>query len=301
MRHPRLLTKKGKGMTPQSILEDMTTVERRMGDRFDKLFDVGMWTAARIHIAEAVHFEFASAIPKVEHIEFADEMMERGLFRLPFESVLYTGDAIPKTGILAGADVKNGALDGLLYFVIAPGIDNDGTPYSIPILVCQLDSRDHATGAPVALSKGTVDWASITKNPHSSRKTGRQWSEEDYGAGSEKALRMIMGGTALMMSKDVETRTEAAPVKLNKRREEQGRPLIRERRVVVIKPDRRASYANAAADFAGHKSSPRMHWRRGHFRNLRSGMVIPVAPSIVNADPAVKPIAKQYRVEGVAT
>ncbi len=287
--------KKGKGMTPQSILEDMDTIERLAGDRFGDKFDVGMWNAARVTVGVAVHFEFASAIPKVEHVEFADEMMERGLFRLPFESVLYTGEAIPKTGILANQDFDGG--DGLLYFIVGPATDRDGAQYSIPILVCQLDDRDHATGATVPLSRGTVDWASITKNPHHSRKTGRQWGEEDYGAGSEKALRMIMGGTALMMSKDVETRTEDAPVKLNKRREEQGRPLIRERRVVVIKPDRRASYANAATDFAGHKSSPRMHWRRGHFRNLRSGMVIPVAPSIVNADPAVKPIAKQYRVE----
>lgn len=294
---PRRLQKKGETMTPQSILEDMSRIERRAGERFAEMFDVGMWKAARAHIEMAVHFEFASAIPKVEHVAFADEMMERGLFRMPFEAVLYTGDAIPKTGILVGEVVENGALEGLVYFVIAPGIDADGTQYSIPILVCHLDSRDHATGAPRPLSKGTVDWASITRSPHASRKSGRQFTQEDYGERSENALRMIMGGTSLMMSKDVETHTEPPPTKLNKRREEQGRPLIRERRVVVIKPERRASYTNAAAEFAGLRSSPKMHWRRGHFRRVREDLIVPVAPSIINAAPDAKPSTKQYRVE----
>lgn len=36
---------------------------------------------------------------------------------------------------------------------------------------------------------------------------------------------------------------------------------------------------------------------RGHFRQLQSGTVVPVAPSIVNADASVRPMAKQYRVQ----
>lgn len=285
-------------MTPQSILEDMTALERYAGAKFPTVFNMEMWQIARESVEAAVHFEFGEARPKSEHIEFADAMMDRGLFRLPFEAVLYTGGAIPKTGIVASCAIaEDNILERFSWFVVSPTTTRDGGTYSVPVMVATLEARDHETRAPVPLSRGTVEWKSMTTEEHHSRSTGRLWTEDDYAEGNQKALRMIMGATALMMSKDVDTRTEAAPTKLNKRREEQGRPLIRERRIVVIKPERRASYANAASDFAGHKTSPRMHWRRGHFRQLQSGTVIPVAPSIVNADASVRPMAKQYRVQ----
>lgn len=284
-------------MTPQSILEDMARMEAKCGDRLSDFFDVGYWRCARDAVSTAVHFEFASACPKAEHIEFAEQMMEHDLFRLPFETVLFTGEPIPKTGILAFQYVENGKVNGLMWFTIAPAIDRDGESFSAPLMVAQLDARDHATGDPTHISRGTVDWASITKARHASRKTGKPWDDETYNTASEQSFSFIIGGTAMMMSKDVETRTETAPTKLNKRREQQGKPLIRERRVVVIKPERRASYANAAAEFAGLRSSPKMHWRRGHFRRVREDLIVPVAPSIINADVSTKPIAKQYRVE----
>lgn len=278
-------------MTPQSILEDMNRLAAMSGPRLFDCFDEKMWGIARASVEAAVHFEFAGATPKQEHIEFGNELLARDLFRLPFETVLYTASFMPKTGILAMQIA--GAMG---WYVIAPCIVGDQM-YSAPLMVASLQGRDPETGEPVNLAAGTIDWKSIISAPHASRKTGVEWSEDDYGVAMEKAVNVIVGGTALMMSKDVETRTESAPSKLNKRREQQGRPPIRERRVVVIRPEQRASYANAEAEFSGLRSSRRMHWRRGHFRHLRSGAIVPVAPSIINASADMKPIAKQYRVE----
>lgn len=282
-------------MTPQGILEDMHRFEALAGPRLDEFFDSGMWKIAKETVAASAHFEFAGAAPKIEHIEFADEMMARGLFRLPFSAVLYTADVIPKTGIVCSS-APEGHRDGLVWFVVAPAMDRAGGNYSLPLMVARLDSRDHATGEPVALSAGTIDWKSMTTMPHASRRTGRQWTEQDYEAGSEKALRMIMGGTALMMSKDVETRVEAAPAKLNARRTSQGRPEIRERRIVVIRPERQAHFKTAASEFAGLRCSPRMHWRRGHFRRIREDLIVPIAPMLINANEEAKPLVKKYVV-----
>lgn len=271
-------------MTPQTILEDMLAFELLSGSRLEEFFDIGMWRMAKEVVTQAVHFEFASSTPRTEHVEFANEMMERDMFRLPFSAVLYTGDCIPKTGIVAEQVSESGKpLEGLSWFVVAPAMDRDGNSYSLPLMVAQLDARDHASGLPTSMARGTVDWKSMTTMPHASRKTGRVWGEEDYHAGSEKALQMIMGGTALMMSKDVDVRVDVAPAKLNAKRLAQGKPEVRERRVILIRPEHRDKYKDMSTAFGQTKASPRMHWRRGHFRRVRDDLIVPVAPSLVGA------------------
>lgn len=220
------------------------------------------------------------------------------MFRLPFPVVLYTGNCIPKTGIVAEQLVEPGKpLEYLCWFVVAPAMDRDGNTYSLPLMVAHLDARDHASGLRTNIAHGTVDWKSMTTMPHASRKTGRVWDEDDYHAGSEKALQMIMGGTALMMSKDIDVRVAAAPSKLNAKRLAQGKPEVRERRIILIRPEYRDKYRDASTEFGRTKTSPRMHWRRGHFRRIRDDLVVPVAPSLVGArDGAVVVPPKTYEV-----
>lgn len=267
-------------MTPQGILEDMDRFEALAGPSISKLFDAEGWQGARDAAQRAVHFEFSGAEPTQEQIEFGDDIVSRGLFRLPFDLVLYTPSFVPKCGIAAAqwSDDKIG------WYVFDEVPIPGERPCILPVTAARMAERGfkgyYLAQTSLVLSRVIV-----------------AWDEKDHREMNETALRVVLGCTALMMSKDVDTRTEAAPDKPNRRREEQGRPLIRERRIVTIKTERRAFYAGAAAQAASHKSSPRMHWRRGHFRQLQSGAVIPVAPSIVNADISAQPLAKQYRVQ----
>lgn len=283
-------------MTPHGIIGDMAKLKALMRPQFAETFAEPAWNTAEQALRSAVHFEFGVASPKGEHIEFADELMDRCMFRLPFDEVLFTGNFIPKTGILAIQNVEDDQLESIVWIVFAPAVNRTTQQSWFAPLSCgELVARSE-DGKPVPLSSGTVNWKSCTMSGHASLNTGKPWGVEEYEAASQKALRAILGATVLLMSKDVNVRIDAAPDKLNKKRAAEGKEPVRERRIVTIKTDRVASYRDAASEFAAARACPRMHWRRGHFRRIGEGRVVPVAPTIVNATGDAKPAQKEYRV-----
>lgn len=269
-------------MTPHGILDGMSAIESMVGDRLEDYFDVGVWNTSRILLADlAVDFDFRGAIPETSHVEFANDLIDRDLFRLPFAVVMYRANALPETAIVA---MQGGADYRLKFVTFGPVKFEDGGSGYAPLLTLAL------TNGPCASAR--IDWKSVTRINHRSRKTGREWEEQDYHEAGDKVLNFVLGGTVLLMSKDVETVTVPAPDKLNKARERKGRIPIRESRIIKISAHARSNQERAAREFA----SPRMHWRRGHFRRVREDLIVPVAPTIVGAREGVIAQPKTYEV-----
>lgn len=268
-------------MTLHGILEGMIAIEAIVGDRLSNYFDVQTWEASREALMWAVDFDFAGATPEASHREFADALIDRSVFRLPFDMVLYRAYALPETAILA----MQGGADYLLKFITFGPVqfEQGGGGYG-PLLVLGLTNGSTETAK--------VDWRSVTSITHRSRKTGKVWADEDYQEAADKVISFVLGGTALMMSKDVETTTIPAPTKLNKARARKGRLPIKESRVIKIRAHARERQESARRDFTSRK----MHWRRGHFRKIREDFIVPVAPTIVGARDGAIPQPKTYEV-----
>jgi hypothetical protein len=269
-------------MTPHGILEGMASIEAIVGDRLGEHFDEGVWKTARELLSGlAVDFDFRGATPEASHIEFAKDLIDKDLFRLPFDIVLYRAYALPQTAIVA---MQGGADYRLKFVTFGPvRFEHGGQGYA-PLLTLGL------TNGPCASAR--INWKSVTTVNRRSRKTGRTWEEEDYHEAGGKVLQFVLGATVLLMSKDVETVTVPAPDRLNKARSRKGRVPIRESRIIKIKTHARASQERAAREF----SSPRMHWRRGHFRRVREDLIVPVAPTIVGARDGAIVQPKTYEV-----
>ena len=282
-------------MTPHGILDDIDRLRSTLGDRLGEYWHEGDLADAATMIARAVAFEFGEACPLSEHLTFADEMLSRGLMRLPFECVLMTATAIPETGIVVRQNVSDNVLRRMQWFVVAPS-EIDGARLHVPLMWGELVSDD---GSPDLHNHGIVNWRSITTVRHSSRKTREPWSDETYQTASEKVVSFLCGASVLLISKDVEVSTIAVPDRLNKKREKRGRRPIGERRIVRIKLDRRSAYTSASDDFRSGRSVS-MHFRRGHFRTLSKDreipLIVPVAPTIVGAKDDAVPMAKTYRI-----
>lgn len=272
-------------MTPHGVLENMNQIEKLFGENLDQAFVPETFHAFRDHLRTAVSFEYGQAVPSAEHQIFGNELFDKKLFRIPFPVVFMTAAALPKTGILA---IQENSEDRFALNLIT------FAPMQIADIVC-------ISGAPVLWVKvqhdgksGWVDWKSLTKEgSQRSRKTGREWEESDFVEASEKVISWVMGATALLMSKEVATDNIPAPEKLNQIRDKKGKAPIGERYIVRIRPEARQSQREASEAF---RSSPRMHWRRGHFRRLKEDIVIPIAPTIVNAAEGLKPQIKKYQI-----
>lgn len=272
-------------MTPHGIIEDMTTIETMFGDKLADKFDLRIWASIKLCAKEAIHFDFGTAKPLPEHQQFAGQMYDRQMFKVPYPQVLFTAEALPRTGLLALQSSDGGSQFNVI--VMAPAVIGD-LRLTAPLLGLTIDG-DTWEGS-------TVNWKSLTATNHASRKTGRPWETSDYEAAADKAIGFVAGATCMLMSKDVEMTLAPSADKLNAKRGAAGRPLVRQHMIVRIKPDRIARYRQAEDDERAGRTSPRMHMRRGHFRRIRDDFVVPVAPSIINMAPGARPTAKTYKV-----
>ncbi|MEN9545000.1 MAG: hypothetical protein RLZZ598_1833 [Pseudomonadota bacterium] len=280
---------------PHKILEGMKAVELALGpDGMDETFAVPVWSATKAAVAGCVDFDFGDAVPAPAHYEFANEMLEKGLFRLPFASVLFRSR---RMGAAILAQQVSGGKYALMATSIGPVEARDGSfSASGPLLVAGV--RVDETGAL------RIDWKAVTRGQQCSRKTGRLWTVDAYEDKADLVLHWVGGLTAMLMSRDVDIETRAASPRLNRDRVAKGREPIRETRVVKIRPHARAAQAAALADHIAGRASPVIHWRRGHFRQLAAprrsdgATVIPIPPSIVGGHKsAAPPKAKDYALQ----
>ena len=291
-------------ITPQIVLE---SIER---DRNTNAFRPGpILSAIEPIFDQAVLFSFPQIdlIELEAHCEFAVDLYVRGLFRLPF----------PFTALAFERDLgpPHGRRGGMMILGHHP------TGEVMAITCSEVDDQHKVTSAvPIAL----MDKATFEKDGEHGVKI---WESHTvpivsdvivramYGPGEAGINRMrqrmannvvnAMGLVVLLMSKGVSTQHVPAPERLNRAREKKGKPLHRDRYVVSIDAAHMRTIYNADGstdDITGHtRGSPRLHWRRGHYRTLNRGedgeRVIPVAPALIGANEQASDIkAKAYNV-----
>lgn len=298
--------------TPHAVIEGMLRAVDDHGghEQLAQHVDMRVWPDVLRALGRAVHFELGEARPTEAHEEFAFDLFERDMFKLPFPITFWTGQSSPNTAFLISEDdpvswrpsgKDAGGERGVGLILIGQMLDRkgrDGRQWYVPLVSGRVSHTPLDADGPIRFS-----WRSLTDGAKS-RKTGEDWTEDRFAAAVDKASRLIFGSTVMLMTPDVEQRVEPAPAKLNVHREKKGKPPIGERRVIIIKPYAREALSGTdAAKAFNDRRGPRPHMRRGHFRTLMRGSeaerVIPVAPCVVGvsdeARESIKP--KQYTVK----
>lgn len=269
---------------PNTVLETMHGMPKAF------FFD-GMQNMLRPLVSamkQSVSFNFGTASPSAEHFSFACDLFERGMFTLPFEFTSFSfakdvdGQQVPGMVTLA---CTNGEMWG---FAVAPQPDEAGRLVGAVPTICgmkmRVKSHDGDDTASIELDAYPLVAEDVAAAMWGNDKIQR-WAtiQERMGALTLRA----MAYTVMLMSKGIDTALTPAPTKLNEARIKKGKPPIGDRYVVTIRPEhtRRIMQDDGTeADITGHlRKTPRAHWRRGHFRTLNTGVVIPVAPAIINA------------------
>lgn len=261
----------------------------------------------------AVAFNFGDQREANEHVEFALDLYERGLFRLPYPIVCYMSMREASDGSRMGSSIflmhsggnpidassygiwgftcgprrmPDGRIDGVIPQIITPGVRR------LEKVVAQKFAADIELDAYPLLCEETsrLVWPTY----------------EDLRKHMAQVILAGFGMTVMLMSKGVELVRASPPTKLNRNRERQGKPLIGERVTVKLTLGPRKIIETEAGeeDITGHaRNSPRPHWRRGHFRMLPTGIVIPVAPAMIGmgGNEIAKPVYELARAHARGT
>lgn len=160
--------------------------------------------------------------------------------------------------------------------------------YSADVMLVEsfVKHKDHKNWSPAVTAKispakgeaegvhfeSLMDWSQQANLPAELRK-----------AYEDQSLRLVfdaLGYMAALESKSARASDCPEPKKLNSARAKKGKPPVFEYKIVdLVLP---SQYHPSSQDGGTH-ASPRMHWRRGHIRNLMDGKRIPVSPCIVGA------------------
>lgn len=278
--------------TPHFILEEL--------DRWDKLRQLAIIRDGKdIYPAmdvikdiykRAVHFHFGNITPQEEHKDFGEDLFLNDMFILPFKHTFVTYD---KFAAGKGQSILFYMDEGKLYGLVSGNttVDNVGT-FNIPKMSY---SCQKAVGVNPEEARFYFEYGPVSP-----------W----FPVASKELLHDVAGQVfglcfcllTMLMGEEVEQRIEPPPAKLNKMRAAKGKPIINERRTIVVKPHaRRVLLSDDQHEPSGRTQA--MHFRRGHFRRLavprkRDGVqVIPIPPTLINADYANMAIPKDYKIK----
>lgn len=290
-------------ITPHMVVESMDKLAKSTA------FKPEVIPMVRELIDQAVLFTWPDDPGELaEHCAFAIDLYERGLFTLPFPvtALAFERDFGPPLGRRGGMLVLTmGDDDGAINAISCSEIDEASNgPKAIPIGIAfgvRLESDGPRSGK--AHNNGV---ASIVSDKIAAAMFG------PGEAGMEKMRSRLLNNTVnamalvvMLMSKGVVAELITASTKLNKAREKRGKPAIRDRYVVRVDVGHTRTIQHddgSTSDITGHtRGSPRMHWRRGHFRVINRGgggeRIIPVAPALIGANETAAPVrAKAYEV-----
>lgn len=101
-------------------------------------------------------------------------------------------------------------------------------------------------------------------------------------AAIDESTRSVLVLTSLLQSRHVKTREHALAPRQNAKRVKRGLLPIMPYHTVYFDVDGK-SYNTDGSLRGGTHASPRMHWRRGHVRNMASGKLVHVRPHLVCA------------------
>lgn len=308
-------------MTPHEALESFNKIENSLGSKVYRAFDQNGWMFSKLMLElQPVHFHFGTITPARAHLDFAEQLFDNEVFRLPYPYMFITNDTSPNSALLCYQEwdgaikaklVQDKLLDeddwiienSLSIVTLGPfciGSTEDSTdlgPSNTPFGKSLYD----APACPLLMTffdggrNGEIRWRSLSlKGTRFINKKGGVFNnEEKLGQLSQTAFQLTIGYVTLLMSKDINQQIFPTPDRLNKRRLQKKKPPIGERRVITVKSNIMAAHHNVG-DLKSGRKSPIMHWRRGHIRRL-GNRIVPIAPMIINARDDSIPEPKTYK------
>lgn len=257
-------------MTPHGVLEDMGQFERLAPVNMARV-DMERWNMATEALKDEsfARFDFSQAMPTDEHIDFGIEMLRMGAFRLPYGTVVL---CFENELVVAQEDAAEDRLNGLRIIYYMRLNTREGRAFALPILIANLFFP--ANGKNVIGRISQDEWLGAMPNGDELSPNGLN----RYQSQTSWCLDQILGASCMLKSKGVVTQVVEAPENLNKSRIAKGKPRIAT--FVKVKIDRHVATSEGGKS---DRKSPKMHWRRGHFREISGGRVIPVSPALVSA------------------
>lgn len=249
-------------------------------------------TLAKSLLPHAVSFDLGSISVPQEHTEFGLDMLTKGMLRLPFQTVFFScADGHFLAGMLMqkpneqtlaelSAILKDHGTElpqGTMEFLSTEGagaltvvqLASDGEML-VPVSSVMVPSGAGSDG-----NLRLKFWTLADSVP-----SGSDLTQEERLSAAGFPVGRVCGIVALLMSRDVETKHIKAPDVLNKARARKGKPRIGDTYEVRLKLS--PSSSGPGHSSGNGRASPRMHWRRGHYRRLRERL-IPIPPCLVSA------------------
>lgn len=256
------------------------------------------------HFYNGCHFfDFGAFTPDDKICDFGRQLAEKGLLKLPFERVFYNSHIFANTKDQLFALQGQHNIEPLLKLIPHPDIMFEVENWSnIHAVLHDYTYND--------ISQGCVNLFIIESSNRGANGGGKykaicykdkrniDWNDKNnvqkiHERSVERARALIYEGTTTLISKSTLVAQKAIKNKNALRVQNNSQYPVFSWNTVTINPNHVKTMA-AATGQSTH-ASPRLHWRRGHFRRWK-GEFIPVAPCLVGcASNGI--IQKDYIVE----
>lgn len=247
---------------------------------------LGSWQIGDLVGAHKFLFGRYDEIP-IEAVKFGSELHRNGLFRLPFDRTVMEFLAPPERNferfVILCEQFRVSEQRQLLVDAFRKGytVAGEPAPIEIPPIIVHIFPivRGHDGGwTPIKTTEG-YPLTMGTGAPTDGRirvpqiyKDRKGWMELAAAAGN-----YCLAGTVMMMSRSVNRRHVVVPDKLQAARRRSGKEELFSFSLIEVPAKTRARTNNGN----GSHASPRLHWRRGHYRKLALGKLVPVSPCLV--------------------
>jgi hypothetical protein len=242
-----------------------------------------------------------------EHIEFGAQLLNRGLFRMPYAKTAIRfqmhdiedkfNSGAPLAHGFAFIDQLTSADRPATWFMLSAIRRSDWRELGTPewFINGMLNFRERVTfngDGTFALTAAEFPVWLVMGDASGPRLDAQK---ERFTMDSRLMAMSVIGLVTSLMSPEVTSKLVPPALKLNIHRAKTGKPPLIEHRIVHLK----AVNGNSGGHHRriGERRPPRLHWRRGHFRTLSHGRIIPVAPAIVGSASRGM-IMKDYVVHG---
>lgn len=232
--------------------------------------------ASLMDVGSAIQFDFGDVtpIPDEEWIEmqnYAGELIDEGLFRLPFNRCFYSFKVNNVDNSICVEQHGD-----KLWFLMTVGMGH----MSIFAVMVYCVSLEPSGG------KNWINIENVVSLPHPLarrffQEKGAKVASEMFGNMISDGARSFLSLTMMLSAHGVEQIVAPPPHKLNKARARAGKPPIGEIREIIIRQGKK-TYSVSGQE-SGLHASRRLHWRRGHLRKLPSGKVTNVRPCLVGS------------------
>lgn len=241
------------------------TVHRDLGPNHQDTF-----ATIQAGVQHAQSFEFDRELCTPELYDAACDALEAGLFPLPAE---------------------------WCYYQWHEEVERGSRPLDIGVL-CFRDGGKVLATLVNRTNEGKPGWQSIIEfdeegpfAPSILQGNGEGQAPEEI---TMAVLQRVLAFTMALRCRDVIVHDCGPSPAIKRKREKRGLPPIIEFKKITIKPELRGVYETASKDF--DRNGPRLHFRRGHIRNLSQGGQTYVSPCWVG-NAALGVIEKQYEVK----